>query len=67
MDFTFSPLYSDFDEFKLSAELKKALHGKTCFYIKDFSLINQIKDLLIKGKKLYQQKGWIWLIYFFNQ
>ena len=57
--FYFSPIYSDIDHFKLSKELNHALHGKTCFYIKDIYLIDQIEELLIKGKKLYQEKGWI--------
>ena len=57
--FYFMPIYSDPDKFKLSEELKKNLHGKTCFYIKDTSLFNQVEQLLIQGKNLYQEKGWI--------
>jgi hypothetical protein len=57
--FYFSPIYSDPKEFILSEDLKHALHGKTCFYIKNTSLIDQVEDLLIKGKRLYKEKGWI--------
>jgi hypothetical protein len=57
--FYFSPIYSDSDEFILSEDLKNALHGKTCFYIKDNALLNQVEKLLILGKELYKEKGWI--------
>jgi len=57
--FYFSPIYSDKKEFKLSDELKRSLHGKTCFYIKNTSLIDQVEELLIKGKRLYNERGWI--------
>ena len=57
--FYFMPIYSDPNEFILSEDLKHALHGKTCFYIKNTSLIDQVEDLLIKGKRLYKEKGWI--------
>ena len=57
--FYFMPIYSDPDKFKLTEELKKTLHGKTCFYIKDTSLIDQVEELLITGKRLYKEKGWI--------
>ena len=57
--FYFSPIYSDPKKFKLSDEMKYALHGKTCFYIKDTSLIKQVEDLLEKGKNIYKDKGWI--------
>ena len=40
-------------------KMKKALHGKTCFYIKDNSQFNDVEELLIKGKKVYKEKGWI--------
>lgn len=57
--FYFSPIYSDPDKFSLNNDLKNSLHGKTCFYIKDTKLIPQVEELLIKGKRLYQDKGWI--------
>ena len=57
--FYFMPIYSDPDKFNLSEELKKFLHGKTCFYIKDNFLFNQVEELLIHGTKLYKKKGWI--------
>jgi hypothetical protein len=57
--FYFSPIYSDPKELKLNDELKKALHGKTCFYVKDTSLVKPVEKLFIKGKKLYKEKGWI--------
>jgi hypothetical protein len=57
--FYFMPIYSDPDKFILGEELKKALHGKTCFYIKDNTLFNQVEQLLIQGKELYKKKGWI--------
>jgi len=57
--FYFMPIYSDPDKFKLSEEMEKILHGKTCFYIKDPSPFNQVEQLLIQGKKLYKKKGWI--------
>ena len=57
--FYFMPIYSDPDEFNLGEELKKSLHGKTCFYIKDNTLFNQVEQLLIHGKELYKEKGWI--------
>ena len=57
--FYFSPIYSDPDYFILSDALKRALHGKTCFYIKDTTHIKQLEELLIDGKNLYKSKGWI--------
>lgn len=57
--FYFMPIYSDPKKFKLSDVMKKALHGKTCFNIKDISLIKDVEELLIKGKKLYKERGWI--------
>ena len=57
--FYFMPIYSDPDEFRLGEEIKKTLHGKTCFYIKDNSLFKQVEELLVQGKKLYKKKGWI--------
>ena len=57
--FYFSPIYSDTEKFKLDEEMKKALHGKTCFYIKDISLKEKVEKLLIQGIKLYKEKGWI--------
>jgi hypothetical protein len=53
------PIYSDPDEFNLSEELKMALHGKSCFYIKDNTLFIQAEQLLIRGKELYKDKDWI--------
>ena len=53
------PIYSDPKKFKLNKKMKKALHGKTCFYIKDSSQFKDVEELLIKGKKIYQEKGWI--------
>jgi hypothetical protein len=55
--FYFSPIYSDPDKFILSKDLKKALHGKTCFYLKESILFNQVEQLLKQGKKLYHKKG----------
>jgi hypothetical protein len=57
--FYFMPIYSDPKKFSISDDLKRTLHGKTCFYIKDLSLMKQVEDILIKGKKLYKEKGWI--------
>jgi hypothetical protein len=57
--FYFMPIYSDPDKFKLSEEMKKTLHGKTCFYMKDTSLFDQVEELLIEGKRLYKERGWI--------
>lgn len=57
--FYFSPIYSDPNKFKLRVDMKRALHGKTCFYIKDISLIKNVEKLLIIGKKLYKDRGWI--------
>ena len=57
--FYFTPIYSDPKKFELDDEMKRALHGKTCFYIKDLSLKKNVEGLLIKGIKLYKEKGWI--------
>lgn len=57
--FYFMPIYSDPDEFTLTNELKKTLHGKTCFYVKDMSLLKQLDDLLGEGKRVYREKSWI--------
>jgi hypothetical protein len=57
--FYFMPIYSDPEKFKLDEELKKLLHGKTCFYIKDLSIKEKLEKLLVQGIKLYKEKGWI--------
>jgi hypothetical protein len=57
--FYFMPIYSDRARFNLNEELKKTLHGKSCFYIKDKTLFNQVEQLLIQGKEVYKEKGWI--------
>jgi hypothetical protein len=57
--FYFSPIHSDPDKFKLTDDLKHALHGKMCFYIKNTDIIDQVEKLLVKGKKLYRKKGWV--------
>ena len=54
--FYFSPIYSDPDRLDLSGKLKKILKGKTCFYVKDLSVLEEIEELLIQGKRLYQEK-----------
>jgi hypothetical protein len=57
--FYFMPIYSDPEKFKLNEKMKKVLQGKTCFYIKNSSQFKDVEELLLKGKKLYKEKGWI--------
>jgi hypothetical protein len=57
--FYFMPIYSDPEKFKLNVNMKRVLHGKTCFYIKDTSQFKDVEELLIKGISLYKEKGWI--------
>lgn len=57
----FFPIYTDPDHFGLSPELKKMLKGKSCFHIKklDDELIEEIRKMMSKGIKIYQEKGLI--------
>jgi hypothetical protein len=57
--FYFIPIYSDPDKFPLDTKLEKCQQGKSCFHIKNTDIIPKIEDLLIQGKKLYQEKGWV--------
>jgi hypothetical protein len=42
-------------------ELLKCLKGKACFHIKkeDPQIMDQIKDALKEGYRLYEEKGWV--------
>jgi hypothetical protein len=57
----FFPIYTDPQEFSLSPELRKMLKGKSCFHIKklDENIIAEIKDMIEKGVKIYQDKDLI--------
>ncbi|MBN4061752.1 MAG: hypothetical protein COA57_05240 [Flavobacteriales bacterium] len=60
--FYFFPIYTHRQEFNdTPQELQKCLKGKSCFHIKknDEQLIQQIRDILKKGKEVYQKAGWI--------
>jgi len=59
--FYFFPLYTHLKEFKLSAQLKKKLKGKTCFHISklDEELKNEISALVKKGYEIYRKAKWI--------
>lgn len=57
----FFPLYTHRDQIEphMSAELKKALKGKTCFHIKSISdeMATEIEEMVKKSVKLYQDDG----------
>lgn len=57
----FFPIYTHADQFQLSADLQKALKGKSCFHIKKLSpeLEEEIGAMIEHGKKLYLADGLI--------
>lgn len=57
----FFPIYTDPDLYELSEGLKKMLKGKSCFHIKqlDDDLKAELRDMLERGKKRYEEKGHI--------
>jgi len=60
--FYYMPIYTDMSlkDF-FPPRLLKMLKGKSCFRIKEFTeeLKQQIDDVLERGYRLYQQRGWI--------
>ncbi len=57
----FFPIYTHPEEFSPSTELRKCLKGKSCFHIKKLSpeLQEEIREMIIKGVKIYQSEGLI--------
>ncbi len=57
----FFPIYTDPDLYSLSEDLDKMLKGKSCFHIKKLndSLKSEIKEMIAKGLKRYQEKDLI--------
>mgnify|MGYP006269364607 CR=1 FL=1 len=58
--FYFFPIYTHADEFgPLSAELQKALKGKSCFHFKHLTpeMEAEIQQMLQKGLEIYQRDG----------
>jgi hypothetical protein len=60
--FYFMPVYTKPEMINIfKPELLKCLKGKSCFHIKkaDPVIYAQIKEALVKGHKVYKDKGWI--------
>ncbi len=61
--FYFMPIYSDEAAMRqiFSQRLLKCLKGKSCFYIttNDAEMLNDIKQALAEGFKVYKQRGWV--------
>jgi len=55
------PIYTHKDQFSLSADLQKALKGKSCFHIKKLSpeIGQEIGDMVKKGVEIYDKDGLI--------
>jgi hypothetical protein len=55
------PIYTHKDQFSLSADLQKALKGKSCFHIKKLSpeMEKEIEEMVRKGINLHCKDGLI--------
>ncbi len=60
--FYYMPVYAE-PEIRafFKPELLKLLKGKSCFHIKrlDDEILEQVREVLAQGFKLYQERGWV--------
>ena len=60
--FYYMPVYAEPERKELfGPELLGLLKGKSCFYVKrlDNTLLDQIREALAAGRRLYVERGWV--------